>query len=118
MQIRNSKLCEASKCRVHVYSTVNHPWCRSMLFHRRSLLWLVSAARNIKYLSLLSIGIFLVSVVPQLSHTCRILSGLTVPAKIAHYGSGILSFFGRFHCFSLKLQQKCLAFTASFVKGH
>ena len=32
MQIRNSKLYEASKCRVHVYSAVNHPWWMSTLF--------------------------------------------------------------------------------------
>ena len=42
MQIRNSKLCEASKC--WVYSAVNHPWWMGMLFHRRGLLWLGSAA--------------------------------------------------------------------------
>ena len=30
MQIRNSKLCEASKCRV--YSAVNRPWWISKLF--------------------------------------------------------------------------------------
>ena len=41
MQISNSRLCESSKC--WVYSTVNHPWWVSMLFHRRGLLWLGSA---------------------------------------------------------------------------
>ena len=41
LQISNSKLCESSKCRV--YSTINHPWWMSMLFHRRGLLWLSSA---------------------------------------------------------------------------
>ena len=35
MQIRNLKLCEASKC--IVYSAVNHSWWRSMLFLRRGL---------------------------------------------------------------------------------
>ena len=33
MQISNSRFCESSKC--WVYSTVNHPWWMSMLFHRR-----------------------------------------------------------------------------------
>ena len=45
MQISNSKLCESSKCRVTVYSAVNHPWWMSMPFHLRDLLWLVSAVR-------------------------------------------------------------------------
>ena len=45
MQISNSRLCESSKC--WVFSAVNHPWWRSMLFHRRGLLWLGSAARYI-----------------------------------------------------------------------
>ena len=44
MQIRNSKLCESSKC--IVYSAVNHPLWMSMLFHRRGLLWLGSAVRH------------------------------------------------------------------------
>ena len=38
MQVRNSKLCEASKCRP--YRAINHPLWVSMLFHRRGLLWL------------------------------------------------------------------------------
>ena len=42
MQIRNSKLCEASKCRVYI--AVKQPWCGSMLLQRRGLLWLVSTA--------------------------------------------------------------------------
>ena len=33
MQIRNSKLCESSKCRA--YSAVNNPWWMCMFFHRR-----------------------------------------------------------------------------------
>ena len=41
MQISNTRLCESSKC--WVYSAVNHPWWMSMFFHRRGLLWLVSA---------------------------------------------------------------------------
>ena len=45
MQIRNSKLCESSKCRV--CSAVYHPWWISMLIHRRVLLWLVLAVRYI-----------------------------------------------------------------------
>ena len=43
MQIRNSKLCEASEC--WAYSAANHTWWVNMLFHRRGLLWLGSAVR-------------------------------------------------------------------------
>ena len=56
MQIRNSKLCEASKC--SVCSAVHHPWMMRMLFHRQGLAVAGSAVRYTCFLFIVMKGIY------------------------------------------------------------